>query len=88
MGGEVEFHRPILDIGDRAKMSAIFLLTPSFNATLTVSSQPTPEDLTIFFSQHGVARVEISSRVYFISQDNSRQPIFRPNDMVKAYEPQ
>ena len=30
--GEVELHRPILDIGDRAKMSALFQLTPTFNA--------------------------------------------------------
>ena len=48
----------ILDIGDCAKISALFQLTPIFNATETNSPQPPPEDLlTIFFSQHGVARV-------------------------------
>ena len=30
---KVELHRPILDTGDRAKMSALFQLTPSFNGT-------------------------------------------------------
>ena len=33
---KVELHlsnRPILEIADRAKMSALFLLTPTFNAT-------------------------------------------------------
>ena len=57
---------PILDIGNHAKMSALFQLSalfqPTFNATLTDCQQPPPEDLLrIFFSQHSVARVEISS---------------------------
>ena len=28
-----ELHHPILDIGNRAKKSALFQLTPTFNAT-------------------------------------------------------
>ena len=30
---DVELHRPILDVGDRAKMLALFQLTATFNAT-------------------------------------------------------
>ena len=43
-----ELHHPILDISNRAKKSALFHLTPTFNAT--DSPQPPPEDLRIFLT--------------------------------------
>ena len=59
---KVELHRLVLDIGDRAKTSALFQRTLTFKQPKNKSLPPPPENLTIFFSQHGVARVEISSR--------------------------
>ena len=90
---EVELNRPILVISDRAKMSALFQLTHTFKATWADSPQPHAEDrLTIFFSQHGVARVEISSRVMSLSvswkiPDYSRLLLSRiPRDSLKYFK--
>ena len=58
----MKLHRRVLDIGDRAKTSALFQRTLTFKQPKNESPHPPPEDLSIFFPQHGVARVEISSR--------------------------
>ena len=60
-------------IGERAKMSALFQMTPTINATKTDSPLPPLEDLlTIFFSQHSGSLVEISSCV-FVEQSKKRE---------------